>query len=88
MLNGDAVSISLNMSFDMRSLPHRIKYAYAVNRRLRKIGFEPTDPGLSPLADSMKAGVWTLGHGTKRLARNAIGRTRNGETYPVWRPRR
>ena len=29
-----------------------------------------------------------VGRGAKRLARNAIGRTRNGETYPVWRPRR
>lgn len=88
VLNGDAVSISVNINFDMRSLHHRMKYAYAVNRRLRKIGLQPTDPGLSPLADSMKAGVWTLGRNAKRLARNAIGRTRNGETYPVWRPRR
>ncbi|MDZ4760334.1 MAG: hypothetical protein SGJ21_04615 [Alphaproteobacteria bacterium] len=86
--NGDAVSISVNVNFDLRSLHSRLQYAYAVNHRMRKLGLNPTSPGERPWIDSAKAGAWATARQARRLAHEMTGRAKPGDLYPVWRPRR
>lgn len=52
--NEDRVSVSVSVSFCMRSLDHRAKI-YQANRLLRSIGLRPARPGQSPLRDRLKA---------------------------------
>lgn len=86
--SGAGVAISVNVNFDMRSLHHRMRYAYAVNQRLRRLGITPTDPGQRPWVDSMKAGLWLAARGSKRLVRTLAGHRNAGDDYPVWTPQR
>jgi len=87
--NGDDVSISININFDLISIHKRMKRIYSVNRLVRRMGMTPTPPGISPLRDSLKqkAAVGTdflLALLGKRSMRPdpAIA------AYPVWRPTR
>jgi hypothetical protein len=84
--NGDEVSISINVNFDTRSVHHRLQYAYAVNHRLRRLGFNTNHPGQHPLLDSAKAVVWSNLRRMRRLSRQLAGRRSEGEKYPTWKP--
>jgi hypothetical protein len=86
--NGDDVSISININFDLVSIHRRMKRVYSVNRVIRRLGMRPTPPGASPLRDALKEraspGVdWALNlmHGKNRGPVAAVP-----PTYPVWRP--
>lgn len=86
--NGAEVAISVNVNFDLRSQHCRRKYAYAVNTRMRKLGLSPRAPGVSRVGDGIKIATWRAARGTTQVVRRLLGRRRNGEGYPVWRPAR
>jgi hypothetical protein len=54
--NGDNISVSISINYCMKSLEKRAR-VYQANYFLRKMGLEPSPPGLSPLRDSLK---WTV----------------------------
>jgi len=86
--NGEDLSISININFDLVSVHHRLKRVYRVNRFLRHLGLEPQGPGTSPLRDRLKAA--TAG-GFSAVASAFRGSARRREdaaaaAYPVWRP--
>jgi hypothetical protein len=86
--NGDQLSISININFDLVSVHRRMKRVYRVNRLLRRIGLEPTGPGASELRDRLKE---TLAGGLSAVAAPFKSRARRHEdaaaaAYPVWRP--
>lgn len=51
--NGDSVSIALSLNFDLRS-GERQASIYRLNRRLRRLGLQPTPPGRSAWRDQLK----------------------------------
>jgi hypothetical protein len=51
--NGDSVSVALSLNFDLRS-GERQADIYRFNRRLRRLGLEPTPPGRSAWRDQLK----------------------------------
>jgi Cupin-like domain len=54
--NDDNISVSISISYCMRSLEKRAR-VYQANYFLRKMGLKPLSPGLSPLRDSLKRNV-------------------------------
>jgi hypothetical protein len=83
--NGDAVSISININFDLASIHQRMKRIYRVNRVIRRMGVEPTPPGASPIRDTVKEKIGGAGAALNAL-RGAFARRQGPESYPVWRP--
>jgi hypothetical protein len=55
--NGDAVSISMSVTFRTAS-SHRRMRIHKTNYYLRKLGLEPAALGASPLRDAIKSGVY------------------------------
>jgi hypothetical protein len=53
--NGNAVSVSLSLNFELPSSMYRD--VYRMNHHLRRLGLEPTPPGRAPLRDKMKVGA-------------------------------
>ncbi len=86
--NGDSVSISINVNYDLRSLHGSKRHVYAFNHRARKLGLNPQVPGRSPLVDTLKAKAWVAAREAKGLIRRVASRHRSGEGYPVWLPER
>jgi hypothetical protein len=82
--NGDSVSISININFDLVSIHRRMKRIYRVNRLIRRLGFEPSPPGTSALRDAVKEKIFGAGASLNSL-RGAIAQGA-AESYPVWRP--
>ncbi len=87
--NGDEVSISININFDLVSIHKRLKSVYSVNRLLRRLGLEPTPPGRSPFLDAVKerAAVGT-DFVLTLLGKNPGRPDPDVASYPVWRPTR
>lgn len=84
--NGDEVSISININFDLASIHHRLRRVYRVNRVMRRLGIEPTDPGKSPVRDAFKERL-SLGLGTAfNTLRDALKPRSPHADYPMWRP--
>jgi hypothetical protein len=54
--NDDNISVSISISYCMKSLERRAR-VYQANYFLRKMGLKPLSPGLSPLRDSLKRRV-------------------------------
>jgi hypothetical protein len=88
--NGDQVSVSININFDLVSIHKQLKRVYTVNRVLRRLGVEPAPPGNSALRDALKVrasfGIdWAFellrGKNRRPVPSEAV-------TYPVWRPSR
>jgi hypothetical protein len=86
--NGNDVSVSININFDLKSIHGRMKPIYAVNRVLRRIGLEPAPPGSSALADSVKQLSFPAVDTALNLMRRSSRQPRDpaAEQYPVWRP--
>jgi hypothetical protein len=53
--NGNAVSVSLSLNFELPSSLYRD--VYRMNHYLRRLGLQPTPPGQAPLKDKLKAGA-------------------------------
>jgi hypothetical protein len=84
--NGDEVSVSININFDLVSIHRRMKRIYRVNRAMRRLGIEPRGPGTSPMRDVVKETV-SVGFGTVLdTLRSAIKKREDSESYPAWRP--
>ena len=85
--NGDDISISININFDLISIHQRLKRVYSMNRLMRRVGMQPTPPGSSKLRDAIKAKAsvganWLLaGLGKKHLRKDLTA-----AAYPHWRP--
>ncbi len=89
--NGDEVSISININYDLISIHRRMKRIYRVNRMLRRFGMKPQAPGISPIRDAVKETVSNAGAALRVLRRASnLGRAPNlvkdEESYPTWRP--
>jgi hypothetical protein len=87
--NGDEVSVSININFDLKSIHRRMKRVYRVNRAMRRLGLEPVAPGTSPIRDIMKEKM-AVGVGAVLETLRRARRTREDsefESYPVWRPK-
>lgn len=70
--NGDNVSVSLSLNFE---LPGWVQgNVYCANHYLRKLGLSPRPPGQSVLADRAKSGVVRVFQGTKRVAKRLLRR--------------
>lgn len=82
--NGEDVSVSININYDLVSIHHRMKRVYRVNRMMRRLGIKPKAPGVSPLRDAVKEGVSSVGNSLHTLLRP--GKKAADESYPVWRP--
>lgn len=54
--NDDNISVSISISYCMKSLEERAR-VYQANYILRKMGLKPLSPGLSPLRDNLKRKV-------------------------------
>jgi hypothetical protein len=87
--NGDEVSISININFDLVSIHKRMKRIYSLNRLMRRAGVKPSPPGTSPLRDALKerasVGADLL---LAMLRRKALRTDPRVAAYPVWRPTR
>jgi hypothetical protein len=81
--NGDNVSISININFELRSVHHRLRAIHRFNRRLRRFGLTPSPPGRSPLLDDAKASV----ENGLTAVRRALKPSRPADAFPVWTPR-
>jgi hypothetical protein len=87
--NGDDVSISININYDLASIHRRMKRIYSVNRLVRKMGIIPAPPGVSPLRDSLKQRVAVGADSVLALLRKRSIRPDPAiAAYPVWRPTR
>ena len=84
--NGDEVSISININFDLKSIHHRLRRIYRVNRFMRRLGINPTDPGISPARDALKERL-SLGLGSVVKTLSGAVKARSPyEEYPMWHP--
>ena len=68
--NGDAISISLSITFRTRR-SQAAERAHGVNARLRRLGLHPKPAGQDPRSDRAKAAVWSGVERVKR-ARGAL----------------
>jgi hypothetical protein len=86
--NGDEVSVSINVNYDLKSVHHKSRRIYRVNRIMRQLGIEPVAPGHSPLRDMLKQHA-SRGVGAVRDSLRRIWKGKDpAESYPVWRPTR
>jgi hypothetical protein len=83
--NGDSVSVSININYELRSVHHRLKHICRMNKRLRKLGFEPQAPGVSGWKDNAKLAFDGAEMGLRRMVRKVVPKPNRGEDYPVWR---
>ena len=82
--NGDNVSISVNVNFELRSVHHRLRSIHRFNRRMRRFGMTPSPPGGNAMLDTAKA---SIENGLSAI-RRSMKRPRPADSYPVWTPRR
>lgn len=72
--NGDEISISLSLNFELPAWKY--KHIYLANHFVRKLGLKPRAPGVAPLADKAKAfGVGTIAT-ARSVAKNALSSLR------------
>lgn len=87
--NGDEMSISININFDLISVHQRMRRIYSLNRVMRRVGMRPSPPGTSTLRDAVKekasVGVELL---LAMLRKRAVTADPAAAAYPVWRPSR
>ena len=67
------VSIALSVNFDLRS-SLRLAQVYRMNRRVRRLGFEPVAPEVSVLRDSLKVAAASAARGLQRAWHSAVRR--------------
>jgi hypothetical protein len=79
--NGDNVSVTLSITYELRSL-ERQGIVYRMNSRLRRLGLNPFPPGRSSRRDGVKA---VLG-GAYEAIRAVAHPPRPGHRYPKWTP--
>jgi hypothetical protein len=85
--NGEDISISININFDLISIHQRLKRVYSLNRLLRRTGVKPSPPGVSKLRDAVKTKAsvgtdWLLA----TLGKKHLRKDPTVATYPHWQP--
>jgi len=80
--NKDNVSVAISVNYDLRSM-YRLMQVYRVNRRLRRLGWRPTPPGVSGWRDGIKL---TAGSATAGF-RSLLQRRPAARAFGVWKPR-
>ena len=73
--------MALSLNYDLRSI-QRSGRIYAINRRLRRLGIEPTPPGISVWRDRTKLTTAKTASMVRRLARH----TSAASSPAGWRP--
>ena len=63
--NGNAISVSLSLNFELP--PGMYRDIYRLNHRLRRLGLAPRPPGEAPLTDKLKAGAAAMTRTLNRL---------------------
>jgi hypothetical protein len=86
--NGTEVSISININFDLKSIHHRMKRIYVVNRLMRKLKLSPAPPGASGIGDTLKELAFPGVNAALSLLRpkSRAARDPAAESYPAWQP--
>jgi hypothetical protein len=86
--NGDEVSVSININFDLVSVHRRLKRIYSLNRVIRRLGIEPAPPGTSPLRDAVKERAAVGVDLVLGMVHGKVVRPPDAApaSYPVWRP--
>lgn len=86
--NGDELSVSININYDLVSVHQRLKRIYRVNQMLRGVGLTPSAPGVSPVRDAVKEKFSAGMHALLKPFRSAAARREEVEakSYPNWRP--
>lgn len=79
--NGDDVSVALSFNYDLRSVQQNGRI-YALNRRLRRLGIDPSPPGVSAWRDRVKLTT----AGTIRTMRHLADGARSAPQPLGWRP--
>jgi hypothetical protein len=79
--NRDNVSVAISVNYELRSVERSAKI-HRINRRLRRLGVEPSAPGLSPVRDLFKLAAAGTLSGMRSLSKG--GRSRR--PYGVWTP--
>lgn len=80
--NKNNVSVALSVNYELRSVG-RLLELHRFNRRLRRLGINPTPPGRSPWRDGVKlelAAGWSA-------IRSVVKRQQRTRPYAVWTPR-
>lgn len=85
--NGEDISISININFDLISIHQRLKRIYSLNRLLRRAGVKPSPPGVSTLRDAVKTKAavgteWLLA----TLGKKHFRKDPTLAAYPHWQP--
>ena len=86
--NGAEVSVSININYDLISAHQRLQRIYRVNRMIRRLGLEPTAPGISPFRDALKTRLAIGVSAARKLLRRSGKELNDSDSYPVWRPAR
>ncbi|WP_052223028.1 hypothetical protein [Novosphingobium malaysiense] len=86
--NGDSLSISVNINYEVRSLHRNLQNSHRFNRRLQRLGLPATKPGRYPVLDGMKATAWDAVLAARRSVQAVTGRKDAVASYPVWHPQR
>jgi hypothetical protein len=79
--NKNNVSVALSVNYELRSVG-RLLQLHRFNRRLRRMGVNPTPPGRSPFRDRIKLGVAT----GLAAVRSVAKRPDSARPYAVWTP--
>ena len=84
--NGNDVSISININFDLVSIHRRKKSVYRFNRVMRRLGLKPAAPGTSAMRDYLKEKACLGVSGALDSFHRAIKGRGKAASYPQWRP--
>jgi len=79
--NRDNVSVAISITYELRSVD-RLTRIHRINKRVRRLGFTPTPPGVSSLTDQMKLGVSHALSGVRSFR----GHKESPRPYDVWTP--
>ena len=79
--NMNNISVAISFTYELRSVD-RLAKIYRLNHQLRRLGFEPTPPGVSPWRDRLKAAT------ARTLAdlRAAAKPEARFRAFPAWTP--
>lgn len=81
--NKDNVSVAISVNYDLRSM-YKLMHICRVNRRLRRLGWRPTPPGVSAWRDGIKLTAGSAISGLLSLTQ----RRPAARGFGVWRPGR
>jgi hypothetical protein len=78
--NHDNISVALSVNYELHPI-RRQERICKLNSRLRKMGFAPPPPGISPWRDGIK-----LAAASSLIAAHRQLNRKSSEAYPVWTP--